>query len=48
MSRPGSTVKPNLEVNSNEKKLLDVKFKVFLECIELQRKWRKMVNEALA
>ncbi|KAH9813538.1 hypothetical protein DFH28DRAFT_973633 [Melampsora americana] len=48
MSRPGSTVKPNLESNSKEKKLLDVKFKVFLECIELQRKWRKMVNEALA
>jgi hypothetical protein len=45
MSRPGTTVKPNL--TEKEKKLLDVKYSIFNECIDLQRKWRKAVEDAL-
>lgn len=45
MSRPGTTIKPNM--TEKEKKLLDVKYKIFNECIDLQRKWRKDVENAL-
>jgi hypothetical protein len=46
MSRPGTTVLP--KASDREKRLLDVKYDVFKECIELQRKWRSRVSEALA
>ncbi|KAI9608065.1 hypothetical protein H4Q26_005519 [Puccinia striiformis f. sp. tritici PST-130] len=45
MSRPGTTIKPDL--TEKEKKLLEVKYKIFNECIDLQRKWRKDVEDAL-
>lgn len=45
MSRPGTTIKPH--VTDKEKKLLDVKYRIFNECIELQTKWRKEVEDAL-
>lgn len=46
MSRPGTTVLPT--AGEKEKKLLAVKYKVFKECIDIQRGWRKEVSEALA
>jgi len=45
MSKPGTTVKPN--ATEKEKKLLEVKYKIFKECIEIQKKWREEVSEAL-
>ncbi|ORY78921.1 hypothetical protein BCR35DRAFT_304954 [Leucosporidium creatinivorum] len=45
MSKPGTTVKPS--ASERELKLLKVKYETFLECIELQRKWRKNVSQAL-
>jgi hypothetical protein len=45
MSRPGTTVRPS--ASEKELKLLKVKYETFLECIELQRKWRKKVSDAL-
>lgn len=46
MSRPGTTIEP--KASEKEKKLLDVKWKVFQESIDLQRRIRKDVAEALA
>ncbi|MBW0470945.1 hypothetical protein O181_010660 [Austropuccinia psidii MF-1] len=46
MSRPGTTIKPNLD--EKERKLLEVKYSIFNECIDLQRKWRSSVEKALA
>lgn len=45
MSKPGTTVKPS--ASEKELRLLKVKYETFLECIELQRKWRKNVSQAL-
>lgn len=45
MSRPGTTVKPNS--TEKEKRLLQVKYDIFNECIGLQRKWRKSVEDSL-
>lgn len=47
MSRPGTTVRPSIE-SSKEKALLEVKYTIFKQCIDLQRKWRGLVSEALA
>lgn len=46
MSRPGSTILP--KAGEKEKKLLEVKWDIFRQLIEQQRKWRKDVEEALA
>ncbi|KAI8460712.1 hypothetical protein BY996DRAFT_4574324 [Phakopsora pachyrhizi] len=46
MSRPGTTVKPKVE-DQREKDLIEVKYKIFEECIELQRRWRESVSKAL-
>ncbi|GAA5859802.1 hypothetical protein JCM8547_007034 [Rhodosporidiobolus lusitaniae] len=45
MSRPGTTVHPS--ASDAELKLLEVKYDIFKECIDLQRKWRMRVREAL-
>ncbi|GAA5841885.1 hypothetical protein JCM11251_005411 [Rhodosporidiobolus azoricus] len=45
MSRPGTTVHPS--ASEAELKLLNVKYDIFKECIDLQRKWRSRVREAL-
>ena len=45
MSKPGKVVRPGK--NANEKKLLDVKYKVFLEQCKTQQVYRKDVNEAI-
>lgn len=47
MSKPGSTVLPK-EGNEKERKLLEVKYKIFHAMIEQQRDFRKQVEEALA
>lgn len=47
MSRPGSTVLPK-EGNDKERKLLEVKYKIFHAMIDQQRQFRKDVEEALA
>lgn len=45
MSRPGTTVKPS--ASEQELKLLQVKYDIFRECIEIQRRWRAKVRDAL-
>ncbi|KAH7370571.1 hypothetical protein BKA65DRAFT_522255 [Rhexocercosporidium sp. MPI-PUGE-AT-0058] len=45
MSKPGKVVKPGK--NANEKKLLDAKYKVFLEQCKTQQEYRKNVDEAV-
>ncbi|PMD13946.1 Pentulose kinase [Hyaloscypha hepaticicola] len=44
MSKPGKITRPGK--NENEKKLLDVKYKVFLEQCRTQQEYRKSVDEA--
>jgi len=46
MSKPGRTVHPNKD--QHEKRLLDAKYKVFLQQCEQQQIWRKNVDEAVA
>lgn len=46
MSKPGTTVQPS--ASKKELGLLEVKYGVFKECIDLQRKWRKNAAVALA
>ena len=46
MSKPGRLTKPG--TNENEKKLLDIKYQVFLEQCATQQTYRKNVDEALA
>ncbi|TVY21430.1 putative sugar kinase [Lachnellula arida] len=45
MSKPGKVTKPGK--NANEKKLLDIKYKVFLDQCRTQQAYRKSVNETL-
>ncbi|WVR09762.1 hypothetical protein IAU60_006838 [Kwoniella sp. DSM 27419] len=48
MTRPGKRVDPRSdELAEKEVKLLDVKYKIFREAVDVQRKWRKMVAEAV-
>ena len=44
MSKPGKAVHPNKD--QGEKKLLEAKYKVFLEQCEQQRQYRKDIDEA--
>ncbi|SCV70637.1 BQ2448_3399 [Microbotryum intermedium] len=46
MSKPGTTVNPS--ASDQELRLLKVKYKIFKECIVLQRKWRAATAEAMA
>jgi len=45
MSRPGTTVHPS--ASPKELKLLEAKYKIFRDMIDVQRRWRKEVREAL-
>ncbi|WVQ98038.1 hypothetical protein IAU59_005160 [Kwoniella sp. CBS 9459] len=46
MTHPGKRVDPRSDdLGEREVKLLDVKYKIFREAVEVQRKWRKMVAE---
>jgi FGGY-family pentulose kinase len=46
LSKPGRTVHPTKD--KGEKKLLDAKFKVFLQQCEEQQKWRRDIDEAVS
>lgn len=49
MTQPGVEVLPrDGPLGAREKKLLDVKYKIFRESIEVQRKWRAMVAEGVS
>ncbi|WVW78444.1 hypothetical protein I302_100398 [Kwoniella bestiolae CBS 10118] len=44
MTHPGVTVSPRSdELGERERKLLDVKYRIFREAVEVQRKWREMI-----
>lgn len=44
MTQPASLVLPS--ASPREAALLDVKYQIFRESIDLQRKWRSMVSDA--
>ncbi|KAF8898113.1 FGGY family of carbohydrate kinase [Gymnopilus junonius] len=44
MTPPGMMIKPSC--TQKEKKLLDAKYKIFLETIDIQKRWRKEIEEA--
>lgn len=46
MTKQGTVVTPAADLQ--EKRLLDVKYRIFLESIDIQRRWRKMVAEVVA
>lgn len=46
MSKPGTTVRPGTD--ANEKKLLEAKYKAFVELCQSQQRFRKEVDEAVA
>ena len=49
MTQPGSRVTPRAgDEGKREKKLLDVKYKIFREAVEVQRRWRGMIAEVEA
>ena len=44
MTPPGTLVAP--AAKPKEKKLLEAKYKIFRESIEIQKRWRKEIEEA--
>jgi hypothetical protein len=44
MTPNGTTVRPN--ASTKEKKMLEVKYKIFREAIDIQNRWRKEMEEA--
>ncbi|CAA7269013.1 unnamed protein product [Cyclocybe aegerita] len=44
MTPPGTLVSP--KASPREKKLLEAKYKIFLESIEIQKRWRKEIEDA--
>ena len=48
MTQPGVRIEPRSgRLGDKEKKLLDVKYKIFRESIEIQQRWRGMVAEVV-
>jgi hypothetical protein len=45
MTQPGQRIAPS--AGAREKRLLEAKYKIFRESIEIQRKWKKEINEAM-
>lgn len=46
MTKPAYAIIPRKgEEGEKEKRLLDVKYKIFREAVDVQRKWRKMIDE---
>ncbi|KAJ3975946.1 Pentulose kinase [Lentinula raphanica] len=45
MTPPGSIVKP--ATSGREKKLIEAKYKIFREAIDIQYRWRKQIEEAM-
>ena len=44
MTPPGTLISP--AASAKEKKLLEAKYKIFRESIEIQQRWRKQMEEA--
>lgn len=44
MTQPGRRIEP--AASEREKKLLNAKYEIFREAIEIQRRWRKTMAEA--
>lgn len=44
MTRPGRTVAPSAD--AADQKLLEAKYRIFLESIDIQKKWRKQMEDA--
>lgn len=45
MTPPGTLVAP--AASSRVKKLLDAKYKIFRETIDIQKRWRQQIEEAM-
>jgi hypothetical protein len=45
MTPPGTLITPG--VSGKEKKLLEAKYKIFRESIEVQKRWRQEIEDAL-
>jgi len=46
MTAPGTVV--SVSVNSREKKLLEAKYSIFRETIEIQKRWRRKMEDAVS
>ena len=46
MTAPGEVV--TVSVNSREKKLLEAKYSIFREAIEIQKRWRRKMEDAVS
>ena len=46
MTAPGTVIP--VSVNSREKKLLAAKYSIFREAIEIQKRWRKKMEDAVS
>jgi len=44
MTPTGTLIPP--KVSNKEKKLLEAKYKIFLETIDIQKRWRKEMEDA--
>jgi hypothetical protein len=44
MTRAGNVISP--AANAGDSKLLEAKYKIFMESIDIQRRWRATMNEA--
>jgi len=46
MTAPGTVI--SVCANSREKKLLEAKYSIFRETIEIQKRWRKKMEDAVS
>lgn len=46
MTAPGTVIPVSL--NSREKKVLEAKYSIFRESIEIQKRWRKKMEDAVS
>ena len=46
MTTPGTVI--SASVNSREKKLLEAKYSIFREMIEIQKRWRRKMEDAVS
>ena len=46
MTAPGTVV--SVSVNSREKKMLEAKYSIFRETIEMQKRWRRKMEDAVS
>ena len=46
MTAPGTVV--SVSVTSREKKLLEAKYSIFREAIEIQKRWRRKMEDAVS